>query len=144
MKDIDKIIEKYFDGDTSLHEEETLRQYFQRTDIEDRHKQYAPMFNFFSEEREAAMPQKEVRKKKRFLFYLSTGIAAGIMLLIGVRLAYTPYENTSEKSMVYIDGEKMSDINTINSQALISIKTVSGMDTETLDSQIGILDSFTD
>ncbi|MCU6167891.1 hypothetical protein KWH76_24100, partial [Enterobacter roggenkampii] len=62
MNDIDKILEKYFDGETSLEEEKILRQYFRQPEIEERHKMYASMFNFFSQERKEAVIEKKKKK----------------------------------------------------------------------------------
>lgn len=142
MKDIDEIIERYFDGETSLEEEKLLRDYFRRQNIDERHKVYAPMFNFFSEERCDVSVEK---KKRRTSLYTWIGIAASILLLIGVRtFYYAPLENGNTKSMVYIDGEKITDITTINSEALNSIENISEINDDIISSQIDILDSFTE
>lgn len=142
MKDIDEILERYFEGETSLDEEKLLRNYFRRHDIYERHKIYAPMFNLFSEERKEIAIEK---KKRRTPLYTWIGIAASIALLIGVRaFFYAPIENGNTKSMVYIDGKKITDINTINSEVLYSIENISNVNEDILNSQIDILDSFTE
>ena len=38
MSDIDLLLEKYFEGQTTLKEESILRNYFRQSEIEDRHK----------------------------------------------------------------------------------------------------------
>ncbi|WP_165041720.1 hypothetical protein [Dysgonomonas sp. ZJ709] len=144
MKDIDKIIEKYFDGDTSLAEEKMLRNYFLQADIEERHRVYAPMFNFFAEERKETTETKPKKAKKRFSLYAWSSIAACILLLAVMRLAYMTPENVNDQSMVYIDGKRISDVHIINNQALISIENISDVDEDVLNSQIGILNSFTE
>lgn len=53
-------------------------------------------------------------------------------------------EGEAAKSMLYIDGKKITNMQTINSEALISIENVSEVDADVIDSQIGILDSFTE
>lgn len=141
MKDIDKIIEKYFDGETSLSEEKMLRNYFMQAHIEERHKVYVPMFNFFSEERQEASPQKV---KKKHPLYTWAAIAASIVLIAVIKFTYTPAESVPSQSLVYINGKEISDISTINDQALISIKNVSEVDEDVLNSQIGVLNSFTE
>lgn len=142
MKDIDKIIEMYFDGETSLEEEKLLRNYFCQKNIEERHRIYAPMFNFFSEERETTIESKLKRKTP---LYAWIGIAASILLLIGVGTFYlAPLENINSKSIVYIDGKRVTDINTINSEALNSIESISDVNEDIISSQIDILDSFTE
>ena len=142
MKDIDKILEKYFEGKTSLEEENLLRNYFHQRDIAERHKAYAPMFNFFSEERQEVATGK---RERRTSLYTWMAIAASIVLLIGVRtFYYEPMENGNTKSIVYIDGKKVTDINTINNEVLNSIENISNVNDDILHSQIDILDSFTE
>lgn len=145
MKDIDKIIEKYFEGETSLAEEQLLRDYFCQPDIKEEHKAYAPMFQFFSTERDSLPEEKTVEKRRRISLPAWISIAASIALLIGVyTLIYTPLENRATKSSVYIDGERITDINTINSEALNSIENISDMNEDIISTQINILDSFTE
>lgn len=142
MKDIDEIIERYFDGETSLEEEKLLRDYFLRQNIDERHKIYAPMFNFFTEERKDVTI---VKKNRKISLYTWIGVAASILLLIGVRtFYYAPFENGNTKSIVYIDGKKITDITTINSEVLSSIENVSEINEDIISSQIDVLDSFTE
>lgn len=142
MIDIDKILERYFEGETSLQEEKLLRNYFCRQDIEERHKIYAPIFDFLSKERKDIIFEK---KKKNPLLYIWVGVAASILLLIGVRtFFYAPLENGNTKSIVYIDGKKITDINRINNEALNSIENISEINEDIVNSQIDILDSFTE
>lgn len=136
MKNIDKLLEKYFEGETSLEEEKILRQYFRQPDIDERHKIYAPMLNFFSEERkEVAI----IKKRKKIPFYVWTSIAASILLVLCVKL-FVDVPNTG--SLVYINGKKITDINTINSEALISLENISDVNEDVINSQITVLDSF--
>lgn len=141
MNDIDKILEKYFDGETSLEEEKILRQYFRQPEIEERHKMYASMFNFFSQERKEAVIEK---KKKKIPVYAWVSIAASILILLTIKSVHTDMESEAAKSMLYIDGKKITNMQTINSEALISIENVSEVEADVIDSQIGILDSFTE
>ncbi|MFV0419708.1 MAG: hypothetical protein ACK5KT_13385 [Dysgonomonas sp.] len=142
MKNIDELLEKYFEGETSIEEEKLLRNYFRQENIDEQHKIYAPLFNFFSEERKEIAIEK---KRKKTPLYTWIGIAASIALLIGVRaFFYAPIENGNTTSIVYIDGKKITDINTINSEVLNSIENISNVNEDILNSQIDILDSFTE
>lgn len=141
MNDIDKILEKYFDGETSLEEEKILRQYFRQPKIEERHKIYIPMFNFFSGERKEAGIEK---KKKKIPVYAWLSVAASILILLTIKSVHTNMENEAAQSMLYINGKKITNMQTINTEALISIENVSAVDADVIDSQIGILDSFTE
>lgn len=142
MKDIDNILEKYFEGESSLEEEKMLRNYFSQDEIEEHHKMYVPMFNFFTEERQGTI--STTQKKKRLPLYVWISIAASLLLLLTVKSVYTNLENEASRSLVYIDGKRITNIQTINSEALTSLENISEMDEDVVDSQIGILDSFTD
>lgn len=140
MEDIDKILEKYFEGETSLEEESTLRNYFRQPDIEEKYKIYTPIFNFFSEERKEFTKEKT---KRRIPLYTWIAVAASLLLIISIKFIYdtSPKE---ENTLVYIDGQKVTDTYTINTEALNSIENISELDEDIISSQIGILDSFTE
>jgi hypothetical protein len=141
MNKVDELIEKYFEGDTSLQEEKLIRKYFENGDIRPKHQAYAPMFGFFTQERKTvSIP---VRKKKKLPLFAWASIAASIVLVLSVRIFFWPEQGTNV-SVVYVNGVKISDSQTINAQALNSIQSVSHIDEETVNSQIGILDSFTE
>lgn len=147
MKDLDKILDRYFEGETTLDEEKTLREYFQQDNIPEEYAMYAPMFRFFVEERAVEIPKesKIPVKRRKLSAYIWGGVAAGILLAVGIKAVYSYQENyNTSKSMVYIDGKKISDKSILNKQALISIQNVSDIDAETLDSQIAVLDLFTE
>lgn len=46
----DRLLEKYFQGETTLAEEEQLKFYFSGDDIDSKHSEYASLFQFFSEQ----------------------------------------------------------------------------------------------
>lgn len=141
MNDIDKLLEKYFEGETSLDEEQILRDYFLRTKIEDRHKEYKPIFNFFSEEKRETVVHK---KKIAPSFFRWIGIAASVLLIAGIwSLFYTP-NGKETKSLVYVDGKEITDIRLINTEVLNSIDNITDINEEVINAQIGILDSFTE
>ncbi len=140
MNDIDKLLEKYFEGATSLDEEQILRDYFLQTKIEERHKAYKPIFNFFSEEKRDISPKKKINPS----LFKWIGIAASIALIAGIwSLFYIPNGNET-KSLVYVDGKEITDARLINTEVLNSIDNITDINEEVLNAQIGILDSFTE
>ena len=141
MNNINKILEKYFEGETSLQEEEILHEYFRDGNISEEHKQYAPLFGYFRQERDKIA--KIPAKKRKLPVYIWSGIAACIMIVLLVRFTTSTGHDDLSKSLVYIDGKKISDIETINSQALKSIENISDMDEDAINMQISVLDSFT-
>ena len=101
-----ELLERYFDGATSLDEERELQRYFAESDIPDSLKIYRPMFAFFDEERAVQPPvQKPVIRKLRLLSVI-TGIAASIAILIMVGL---PLKQQPDNIIYYVDGKRVYD-----------------------------------
>lgn len=148
MKDIDKILEKYFEGKSTLEEELILRNYFDQPEVEERHKIYAPIFQFFIEESAENTEQNRIEsvgKRRKFNMMPWISIAASIAIIVGLCMIFTlRIENSANKSIVYINGNKTTDINIINDEALNSIENVTDMDESIVESQIDILDLFTE
>lgn len=150
MDNIDKLIEKYFEGQTSLDEEKQLRAYFSTDDVADQYVMYAPMFRYFESEikEEDGVPiEMEPKSSKRISFnayFRYAGVAASIILLLVSGLFLFNRGDEYSKSMVYVNGVQVSDKDAMNAQALLSIENVTDQDSEILDSQISVLESFTE
>ncbi len=92
-QDIDKLLEKYYDGETTLEEEKQLRHFFQKKDIPAHLKSHAALFRFFSETRNdqpsltfssslaARLDPPQVGPVRKFTSWI-VRIAAGLALLI--------------------------------------------------------------
>lgn len=143
MNPIDELLDKYFDGETSLQEEDVLREYFRKETIEERHRQYVPMFAFFTHERETKQPTsvKPANQKKKRSFIAWGSIAASILLAVSTFLFL---DRNSNQSYVYINGTRISDSRQINSAVLHSLQSATQADHEVTRSQIDILDSFSE
>ena len=80
---IETILEKYFQGETSVSEEKELKSYFSSSDVAQHLEHYKPLFGFFSkaatQEFEQTIPLKT---KKRNVKWLS--IAASVVVLLGI------------------------------------------------------------
>lgn len=51
-KNINHLLDKYWEGETSLKEEDTLKQYFNNGSIAPEHRQFQPLFQFFKGEQD--------------------------------------------------------------------------------------------
>jgi hypothetical protein len=80
---IENIIEKYFQGETSIAEEKELKEYFSSPDVAQHLEQYKPMFGYFSQVKEQKSTQEiPLQSKKRNVAWLS--IAASVVVLLGI------------------------------------------------------------
>jgi hypothetical protein len=149
--DIPILIEKYFEGLTSLDEEQKLRDYFQQEDVAENMETYKSLFQYFTFEREAisqagnpipdASPVN--RTKSKILRWGSVAAAACFLLFISLRLFLNTGEKLSETSQAYIDGKKYTDIELIRAETLRSLENISEGSEDAYSSQIEALEIFT-
>jgi hypothetical protein len=80
---IEDLLEKYFQGETSIAEEKELKDYFSSPNVAQHLEQYKPMFGYFSQVKEQKSTQTiPLKTKKRNVAWLS--IAASVVVLLGV------------------------------------------------------------
>lgn len=103
------IIEKYFEANTTLAEEETLKAYFKSDQVAPELEPYAPMFNYLKEaKKERFTKQVSLEQpKKRYLKWASVAAIAVFMLsfyflkpapaTVSLADEYTPEEIASAK-----------------------------------------------
>ena len=92
-KHIQDLLDKYFEGETSLREEKELRNFFRKTALlPEEWQSYKQMFGFFEAEGLKTMPIKEnVQRKKNIIWLVITGIsiAASVLILLTIFLPPT-------------------------------------------------------
>lgn len=148
-ENISVLIEKYFEGLTSLQEEQSLRDYFQQENIPEEWKVYQPVFQFFSQEIAAEKNLSEkpftvVKPRRRRFFYTSIAAAASIILLFGLKFALDVERRAPEKSQAYINGKKMTDMVLIQTEILKALENIAEENEDVFSSQIDALDFFLD
>jgi len=113
-KEVKDLLQRYFDGETSLEEERILETYFQSGNVADELKQYTAFFGGISELAEVPGEanieedvmdhilenEHEEKSKYRYLWRAVTGIAASVILVLGGFLLWEqqqkPYKDTFE------------------------------------------------
>ena len=101
LNKIEILLEKYFEGETSIAEENELRNYFSSPDVLPHLEQYKPMFGYLAFAKEQKFEQETpllpmVRDKKRNVAWLS--IAASIVVLLGIgAYVFYNYDNVNKK-----------------------------------------------
>ncbi|WP_035649690.1 hypothetical protein [Flavobacterium sp. ASV13] len=80
---IENILEKYFQGETTIAEEKELKDYFSSPNVAQHLEQYQPMFGYFSQVKQQKSTQEiPLQTKKRNVAWLS--IAASAVVLLGI------------------------------------------------------------
>jgi len=127
---IEKLVEKYFEGETSIAEEKELKTYFSSTDVAQHLEQYKPVFGYFSQAKQeqftATISLKSKRKQKR-LAWLSVAAAVVVMVCIG----FFAYQNSSEptqENLGVINDPEIAFRETQKALALISKHVNTGIE----------------
>lgn len=115
-KQIQILIEKFFDGATTLAEERQIYDYFSHGDVDDALKPYQPMFADM-----ATLQPKAAIRPFRASFRWAVGIAASVLLVFGAYKAYNGYQyrqlaNRYEGSYIIVDGQRIDDLSQIYQQ----------------------------
>lgn len=106
LANIEKLVEKYLNAETSLQEEATLKNYFTEGNVAPHLQEYTYLFNYFASAKDETFTktiQLEPKKsKKRNFKWLS--VVASIMLLVSVfigKQTYDEYQQRKEAERIY-------------------------------------------
>ena len=141
-KEIEAILAKYYDGNSTLQEEHQLKEFFLRTDIPEHLLEHKPIFGFHQEERdvvtseafETAFEEKLrqgkvvslINRRRKITYALS--IAASIVLVAGLIITFQlgmfapsqPFGTISDPDLAYVEAR--------NALFAVSEKFNSGID----------------
>lgn len=111
LANIEQLIEKYENAETTLQEEATLRNYFKEGDVAQHLQEYAYMFTYFSVSKDETYTKTiklETKKSKKKNFkWLS--VAASVVLLFSVfvgKQQYSEYQERKEAEKIYAEVSK--------------------------------------
>lgn len=104
---IEILLEKYFQGESSIAEENELRKYFSSSDVAQHLEQYQSLFVYFSQAKEQKFKQgvptlSKHRDKKPNRIWVSIAASAVILLGIGT-YAYYNVASTKQELGTYND-----------------------------------------
>ena len=140
MKDIETLLNKYFEGETTCEEERRLRRFFAEGVVPEHLEVYRQMFAFFEAEQEeltevsgqcnaGEMPELAIFEKKtktvrKYLTYSLGAAAAALLLLLGISGIYR-HISPAPANYVIIDGKEYTDVHLIREQAMVAFRDVS-------------------
>lgn len=138
------LIEKYFEGETTLEEEALLRNYFNSGQVDEALKEYQPMFQFFASERETTVsegfeeallqklePQANMVKMSTWPRQLLRIAAVGAVLVAALIFLQKPNNGQSQQvavdwSKYEITDEQVAYQETVKALRLLSSKLKKG------------------
>ena len=99
LANIDKLVEKYLNAETTLQDEKTLRTYFKEAVVPTHLQEYAYLFSYFANTKDETFSQtiklESKKSKKSTVKWLS--IAASILLLFGIFIGEQAYKRHQAK-----------------------------------------------
>ena len=118
---IEKLLEKYFEAETSIAEEKELKEYFTSLDVAQHLEQYKPLFGYFPQAKQEhfnlAIPL--TTKKRNRVVWLS--VAASVAVLLGVGLfTFNNYNEPKSNDLGTYDDPEVAFRETQKALAMIS------------------------
>ncbi len=89
LSNIEKLLEKYFEGETTISEEKELKVYFTGETVPSHLERYKDLFQYFSNESTITATKDLKIKASRTPKYKWIGVAASIALIAGIFLTRT-------------------------------------------------------
>jgi hypothetical protein len=116
---IESLLEKYFQGETNIAEEQELKDYFSSQHVLPHLEQYKSLFDYFADAKEQKLSQGVMPKtKKRNLAWLS--VAASVVVLLGIgTFAYLNKEKATQDLGTF-DNPEVAFVATQKALALLS------------------------
>ncbi len=131
LNSIEKLLEKYENGETSLKEEQQLKNYFSQETVAPHLEMYKPMFDYFSVNKQEQFTKDLPLKTKKVFNYKWIAVAAVAVLTLGYyfktpvissyeEYTYGTYNNPEDalsevtKSLAMISGHFNKGVSTVN------------------------------
>lgn len=100
---IEQLVEKYFEAQTSIAEENELKVYFSSSDVAQHLQQYQSLFGYFTSAKEekssATIPLKT--KQRKYVAWLSIAASVSVLLGIGSFVYMNNQQNATVASSEY-------------------------------------------
>lgn len=127
LDNINHLLEKYFEGETSLAEEAQLQDYFASADVAPELEHYRPLFGYFAGSRDI-VPEREIilPGKKKGMNWIPA--AASVILLLGAgTFAYFNYGSEKPQDLGTYDDPELAYQQTQKALEMLSHHVNSGV-----------------
>jgi len=135
LKQIEELLDKYYNGETTLEEERQLGQFFHQDSVPDSLKDEQVKFRFFASALNDGMPAEpdmpisnEIMAKRRpfTVFKVASGLAAGVLLVLGLNFYFRTNTTTTLRNTSEIKDPQLAYAQTKHALLLISGKLNKG------------------
>ena len=84
LNNIEQLLEKYFEGETSVAEEQQLKEYFNSEHVASHLEVHKPLFSYFSQSNKDKMNFSPILPSKKRIYTLWIGVAASLLFIVGI------------------------------------------------------------
>ena len=106
LRTIEKLLEKYFDAETSTAEERELKTYFSSQDVAPHLEQYRPMFGYFAQAKTQQFDKPiPLTPGKRRMSVAWMSVAASVVVMLGIFTVMYTQQPAQEELGTYEDPE---------------------------------------
>ncbi|APZ47288.1 hypothetical protein BW723_13790 [Polaribacter reichenbachii] len=111
LANIEKLVEKYENAETTLQEEAILKNYFTKEEVAPHLQEYSYMFNYFTTVKDETYTKtiKLEPKKSNKINFKWLSVAASVMLLFSVfvgKIQYDEYQDRKKAEEIYAQVNK--------------------------------------
>lgn len=118
LNSIEKLLEKYDNGETTLKEEQQIKAYFAQNDVAPHLESYKVMFQYFNETKQEHYTKDVPLKTKTYQWYRWISVAAVAVVMLTV---FTQFDN--KRTLEDLNSEELLAYNqTIEALNLVSSK----------------------
>jgi hypothetical protein len=125
-----KLLEKYFEGQTSADEEKFLRRYFAKNSDNGEFAAERAMFRYFGSEAAA----KKTARIVPIPWWIAA--AASVLLILGLHFFTNTQKTVGEQSLAWIDGKQYSDVRIIATETVVGLNNLSDSGDGVIEAQI--------
>ena len=102
LDNVEKLLQKYFEGETTLSEEKELKVYFTRESVAPHLEKYKSLFQFFSTESQVIATSEIKLRTNKMSWYTKIGVAASIVLIMGLFMTNLSTRENTNKTPVLV------------------------------------------
>lgn len=121
VQEAEKLIEKYYEGETSVAEENLLRNFLSQKNVPEQFEAEKAIFGYFESEKQ----KKTIAFTPNFWKWSASAVAVGAVLL-GVFLSTQP----SQGNYAYVDGKKITNQQVVLTLAQSTVNSISSANNE--------------